>query len=322
MSTQVKPSAERPTTREAAALSLEEDLRLSARSLLRLLPLLTAVGLATLYLIGAIVKVGELNAAGVAASDALPLVPLQQLLAGALPIVVDSVLLVPVAVVVVHLSWRFADRLGAHFSSVSKRAAGLQARAQALEQRATALDGAAAERDGLLSLRPELDSYIADVAELRGVRLVRWSRPVVTIVRRVRVLRYALAAAVGASLLTLWLFTSPLMIAAIGAGLTAASALRPRPVLAGVAVYGVFLCAVLLEAYVQPAPLPIATVRTLDHRLQRGRLVAITDAQWHLAFSDHRLVSVPVSQMARSSVVSQPARGAKPTWRILRDLVQ
>jgi hypothetical protein len=305
----LEPKAE-PTT-----LTLEEDLKQSAREIVRLLPVLGAVGLAVLYLVGALVKVGQLQSTGVAVGDALPLIPLSQLLAAALPILVPTVILLPLTVFGLSQWWRWSDRVGAWWKRVDALAARAGARAASIDRRLDELESAPS-RARTSELRMPIEALRADVAALGRVPRIA------ALLRPRRWLLYVIGAIVLASWATLSLMMSPFMVTGIALALAATGALRRRPVMAGVAAYGVFLGVVLVEAYAEPSPLPVASVRTLDHRLERGRLIAATDAQWHLAMGGGQIRSVPTSRIVATDLRPMHEGGSKPIWKLVRDLVR
>jgi MFS family permease len=83
----------------AAARAREDALGRTLRMMLAVVPLVTALGLASLYGVGALQKVGQLHDAELRAQDALPLVPLPQLLALGIGSALFAAALAPFALV-------------------------------------------------------------------------------------------------------------------------------------------------------------------------------------------------------------------------------
>jgi hypothetical protein len=247
--------------------------------------------------------------------DALPLIPLSQLLAAALPILVPTVILLPLTVFGLSQWWRWSDRVGAWWKRVDALAARAGARAASIDRRLDELESAPS-RARTSELRMPIEALRADVAALGRVPRIA------ALLRPRRWLLYVIGAIVLASWATLSLMMSPFMVTGIALALAATGALRRRPVMAGVAAYGVFLGVVLVEAYAEPSPLPVASVRTLDHRLERGRLIAATDAQWHLAMGGGQIRSVPTSRIVATDLRPMHEGGSKPIWKLVRDLVR
>jgi len=107
------PSPDLPASAQATPqvpLTAGEDLRRVAADTVRLLPVATGLSLAGLYVLGALIKLGRLHGAGVPATDALPLIPLQQLLATAIPSAVEAAFLLPLAVAALLVGTRGTDR--------------------------------------------------------------------------------------------------------------------------------------------------------------------------------------------------------------------
>jgi hypothetical protein len=134
----------------------------------------------------------------------------------------------------------------------------------------------------------------------------------------------ALAIAVVLACVLLWqMFTAaPLLVVCVFACLVVAGRLSRRPVVAAVAVYGVFFAAVIASTYLYPTPLPVANIRTVSGQVERGRLVAATDSAWYVVERANTITTVPTSRMARSTVVSGHAPRAKTIWTSLLDLVR
>jgi hypothetical protein len=310
--------ATRPPILEAktkpAKLSLEEDLRKTGGEMVRLLPVAGAVGLGALYLVGAMMKVGQLQASDVSVSDALPLVPLSQLLASALPVLVPSVVLLPLSVWLLNWWWRAVEVVGARWRRVDSALTRATARARSISVRLDELERDPS-RSGVEALRGDMSALDADFARLGRMK------PVVMFLGRKRRLGLALLTAVAVAYVAVMLTASPTELFAVTIGVAAVGALRHRPFLAGAAVYGVFCVAVLFEAYTAPANLPIASVRTTDHRLERGRLIAATDAQWHLAVGHGAIRSIPTARIVASRVDPGGGGGSGSIWKQLRDLV-
>lgn len=298
-----------------APLALDEDLRRSAGELVRLVPLFGVVGLAGLYLIGALVKVGQLQAARVEVADALPLIPLQQLLAASLRVVVVSVILLPITVLALNFGWRAIDGIAVRWDDNRRRLMKLAARSRSMAARLERIDEPGGRREDSAGLGQEMKVLQADLAQVGRAQLLA-----IRVLRR-RIVFVVLVSVGMAALAAFWLMTDPMWIAAGGLALSVAHALRHRPIVAGAAAYGVFVCGVLLSAYTEPSPLPVAAIRTTDHRLERGRLIAATDAQWHLAVAPRVIRSIPVDRIVASSMRSPAGGGGKPTWKLLRDLM-
>jgi hypothetical protein len=115
--------------------------------------------------------------------------------------------------------------------------------------------------------------------------------------------------------------TDAFLFAGVLLGLSAAGALRARPVVAGAATYAIFASAFVVSSYAAPTPLATARLRMSDGHLERGRLVAATDQTFHLA-QDGRLRSIPATRVLSVELTPASRRRGTSVAGLVKDLLQ
>jgi hypothetical protein len=258
------------------------------------LPAAALLSLAGLYVLGALWKYGEIEDAGLVATDMLSLVPHAQVLGRGVQLLVLAVIALPLPLAFAWLLHRIIPERG--------RPWGLPGGLSRL-----IADHRRLRRD-LDELAGDADP-IADPGFDRRVRRLhtRAKRQSAAQVRTVVASRVLVGLALVAGLFVIT--PARLAVALFGLWLLRRTSLGTLRVVA--AVFGVLVLAVAAERFTAPDPLPDASVRTTRGVLIKGPLVAATQDQWHLVIADKRVKSIPTVHIAKSSVysASRPVRG-------------
>jgi hypothetical protein len=247
-------------------------------------PMLAVVAVGVLYGIGAVVKAAQLDEAGLSAIDLLPAVPSGQLITLGVEMAIGAVELTPLVVLVAYL-------FGRSFEGA--------ARMRSLDDVVRRL---LADHE---QLRQDLDQAPdPDVAEHFERRLRRLETRAARVRESGRRRRGLTAAALAVAVVVLAFAASPLEIVAAGVAVWLVSRYRWHAGFAVATAFCVLLLAGVAQRASDPAPIPEASVRTMQGHLIEGRLVAATPRAWFVDVGAGRVRSIPSVRIARSSIRS------------------
>jgi hypothetical protein len=277
--------------------------RLTASAILSGAAALSALVVGILYTLGAVLVAGSLRDTGIPVRDALPLVPLPQLLGRGMSVLLSSLgiaLMLLVSAVYLYAWGHWSDRLAERRSkSLSKLYADVK---EVEEQIGTLPEEASHERDRLLVEMSSLRSMLGK-SELTLRRVEK-----------------AAAALYAVAILPVMAFSDPVGAGFAGASLAFLSlgmlgVIRRRS--AAPLALGALWLGVLLSAYYYPQQLPKVEVRTTGG-IVRGTLITQTGAAFYVVVPKQRqFAAIPVAKVNRALISPAEPRGAPRLYSLV-----
>ena len=286
--TPLRPALAPPEQRAPIVVPAGNDVGTIVRWTLAL-PLIVVGSVVVLYGLGAIWKWGQVRDAGLLPTDALPLVPRDQLVTLGIELVAFAAAAIPVTLgltLLLHLALPDGGR-----------AWGIP--------RGLALLTIEHER-----LRRDLDELRAEAGadELVAKRVRRLRTRADRVRARLEHRTLLVRIALGAGIAALVLASTPARLAVAAFGLWTLRRVGGGVLRVGAAVFAALLLVVVAERFSAPQPLPDATIRTTSGTLVKGPLLAATEDAWYVVVAERRVKAVPSTNVAKSSIASPADR--------------
>jgi hypothetical protein len=269
------------------------------------LPVMFAGVLALLYAVGAFLKTSELHGAGISVRDALPLVPIPQLLArgiGATTSAFPFWLLLVLTSAILYAEAHFLE-------SRSDR------RMEDLEQRFARSDQLVDEHERLKEAMESGDL----MARVRARAILKeWGQMIDDIKpSRARFIgAFALAAAY---VLVGYAILPPIMMSALTVGSVLGTSTRgrfSRPVRI-LLMWSVVGIAFLINTFAEPQPLAPVTLHQASGAELRGELITSTGDTWYITGAGHSIVAIRANSVVRAQVDNQRQRRWKSGFELI-----